>query len=227
MPATLSIDVELRQARSTPRNQLRVIHAGSGTGTVVSTPAGIACPGACAAFFPVDSTVSLDPAADPGSTFIGWSGDAAGSDDPLAVLMNADKVITATFDLAASVRPGFLPYWIQDAADAVFKYNAIFGNNFWTATLGDVQAAWPLDSEITEWTINLPSALPGGASLTFALNLDGVTTGFTVTIGAGQTSGTGSGSLVVAQDQLLAQELVAISGIASKVVSGGVLGYES
>lgn len=122
---------------------------------------------------------------------------------------------------------GFAPYWIQDAADLTNKYNAISGNNFWTPTLSAVQTRWPIASTITKWAVNLPSALPGGASMTLALNKNGVTTGFTITIGAGQSAAVATGSLSVAADDLLAQELTAISGVSSKTVAGGALGFTS
>jgi uncharacterized repeat protein (TIGR02543 family) len=43
------------------------------------------------------STVILTAAPDPGYLFIGWTGDATGTDNPLSVVMNAAKTITATF----------------------------------------------------------------------------------------------------------------------------------
>jgi uncharacterized repeat protein (TIGR02543 family) len=39
--------------------------------------------------------LTAEPAS--GSTFVGWTGDAAGSDNPLTVTMNAAKAITAVF----------------------------------------------------------------------------------------------------------------------------------
>ncbi len=43
------------------------------------------------------SIVELTATADPGWTFTGWSGDAAGSTNPLSVTMDGNKSITATF----------------------------------------------------------------------------------------------------------------------------------
>ena len=48
-------------------------------------------------------TVHLDVAADPGWTFTNWSGDAGGTDDPLTVVMDADKTITANYTAAGPV----------------------------------------------------------------------------------------------------------------------------
>jgi uncharacterized repeat protein (TIGR02543 family) len=44
------------------------------------------------------AVVTLTPQADPGWEFSGWSGDAAGNDNPLMVTMDGDKSITATFE---------------------------------------------------------------------------------------------------------------------------------
>ncbi len=41
--------------------------------------------------------VTLDAAADSCTLFLGWSGDASGRDNPLVVVMDADKTITANF----------------------------------------------------------------------------------------------------------------------------------
>ena len=46
---------------------------------------------------PFDSTVMLTACPDDGYVFAGWSGDATGNNNPLSVLVNADKTITATF----------------------------------------------------------------------------------------------------------------------------------
>jgi uncharacterized repeat protein (TIGR02543 family) len=43
------------------------------------------------------SSVQLTATPSAGWAFAGWSGDASGTDDPLTVVMNADKNITATF----------------------------------------------------------------------------------------------------------------------------------
>lgn len=74
---------------------LTVVLAGSGSGTVASAPAGIACPGTCAA--PFDGIVSLTPLAGPGSEFAGWSGDCTG-DGVTEVEVLDDRSCTAAFD---------------------------------------------------------------------------------------------------------------------------------
>ena len=74
--AATTPDVELAEAYSVAVEAAR---AGSGTGSVTSSPAGINCPPDCAEPFDPDVTVSLTATADAGSTFDGWSGACAGA----------------------------------------------------------------------------------------------------------------------------------------------------
>ena len=77
---------------------LTVTKAGTGIGTVTSTPAGIDCGATCGASFTAGTAVTLTATPDAGSTFAGWSGDTSNGQ----VTMNADKNVTATFNLTVS-----------------------------------------------------------------------------------------------------------------------------
>ena len=77
---------------------LTVALAGSGTGSVASSPPGIACPSDCTESYLATETVTLTPTADPGSVFTGWSGDCTGSGG-CSVPMTDDRDVTATFAL--------------------------------------------------------------------------------------------------------------------------------
>jgi len=79
------------------RYTLTITKAGSGSGTVTSSPAGIDCGGTCSAEFASGSTITLTATPDISSTFTGWSGDADCTDG--VVTMNTDVTCTATFDL--------------------------------------------------------------------------------------------------------------------------------
>ncbi|MCH7666385.1 MAG: hypothetical protein IH936_10715, partial [Acidobacteria bacterium] len=76
---------------------LTVAKAGSGAGTVTSSPAGINCGGDCAEVYTSGTVVNLTPTPGAGSAFTGWSGDA----DCLngQVTMSAPRSCTATFVL--------------------------------------------------------------------------------------------------------------------------------
>jgi len=73
--------------------------AGTGTGRIVSNPAGIDCPGTCATMFSLGTQVLLSPLAAPGSVFAGWSGDPVCSSGSLT--MSANHACTATFTASA------------------------------------------------------------------------------------------------------------------------------
>src|SRR5262249_15172581 len=80
------------------RATLAVAIAGTGSGTVKSTPGGIACPGDCAELFDLGTSVTLLPTPGPNSVFSGWSGDAGCSTG--IVMLEDDTHCTATFTLA-------------------------------------------------------------------------------------------------------------------------------
>jgi hypothetical protein len=58
---------------------LTVTRAGTGSGTVTSSPAGINCGAACTASFPMGTSVTVTAAAAPGSVFSGWTGACTGT----------------------------------------------------------------------------------------------------------------------------------------------------
>jgi hypothetical protein len=75
---------------------LTVELAGTGTGNVVSIPAGIS--GSGSHDFDKDTVVTLQAAAAMGSNFVGWSGGGASGTGPAYVTMDTAKTVTATFD---------------------------------------------------------------------------------------------------------------------------------
>ncbi len=75
---------------------LSVAKLGVGTGTVTSSPAGIACGTDCFASFADGVNATLTATADMGFYFTGWSGDADCSDG--VVLMSQNRSCTAQFE---------------------------------------------------------------------------------------------------------------------------------
>jgi len=79
---------------------LTVTEAGTGTGTVTSSPPGINCGGTCSGSFPTGTlTLTATPAT--GSTFGGWGGDcaSAGMNATAVLTLTSAMTCTATFTL--------------------------------------------------------------------------------------------------------------------------------
>jgi len=79
-------------------HMLSVAKAGSGTGSVTSTPAGIACGADCDETFASGASVTLSAAPDAGASFAGWGGACSGSGS-CTLSMDTAKSVTATFAL--------------------------------------------------------------------------------------------------------------------------------
>ncbi|HET6171710.1 MAG TPA: polysaccharide deacetylase family protein, partial [Gaiellales bacterium] len=78
---------------------LSVATAGTGNGTITSSPAAIACGITCYADFTNGTTVTLTAAASAGSSFGGWSGACTGSSATCTVSLDIARSLTATFAL--------------------------------------------------------------------------------------------------------------------------------
>ena len=81
---------------------------GNGTGTVTSNEnppkinCGVGC-GGVSQIYPSGATVTLTPTATAGSIFAGWSGDCTGLMGNCTVTMDAEKTVTARFNLATFI----------------------------------------------------------------------------------------------------------------------------
>jgi phospholipase C len=73
-----------------------VKEAGTGTGTVTSTPEGISCPTTCSASFTPNTQVTLNETPGASNSFAGWSGACTGA-ATCSVTVTAAESVTATF----------------------------------------------------------------------------------------------------------------------------------
>ena len=80
---------------------LGVAKAGTGKGTVTSTPPGISCGTNCAQIYASGIVIKMTAVASPGSTFTGWSG-ACGGTGYCWVKMTATRYVKATFTLTTA-----------------------------------------------------------------------------------------------------------------------------
>src|ERR1700745_285802 len=77
---------------------LSVVLAGTGSGTVTSSPAGIDCGSACAYGYPSGAGGTLSATGAPESTFAGWWGAGCSGTGTCQVTMSAAESVTATFE---------------------------------------------------------------------------------------------------------------------------------
>jgi hypothetical protein len=121
---------------------LTVSREGLGSGTVSSSPAGIACGTDCSQEYGLGTTVSLTAAATAGSSFAGWSGDCSGT-----------GTCTVTVRQACAVRAAF----VQQPAPTVALTVAKAGTGAGTVTSApagiacgtDCGESYPLDTAVT------------------------------------------------------------------------------
>lgn len=110
---------------------LTVANAGTGTGSVTSSPAGITCPGTCTNSYASGTQVTLTATPTAGSTFAGWSGACTGS-AACVVTMSAAQNVTATFNLAPSFGLTITPasVSVQQGASGTATVNVARNNGF-------------------------------------------------------------------------------------------------
>jgi sugar lactone lactonase YvrE len=84
---------------------LSVSIAGSGTGSVESSPSGIACPGTCSNAYQPEAPVTLTPVAPAGSRFAGWEGSGCSGTGTCQVAMTSDTTVSAVFERLLPATP--------------------------------------------------------------------------------------------------------------------------
>ena len=90
----------------------------TGSGSVVSSPAGITCPGTCVQSFAPGKVITLTAAPAMGSSFSGWSGGGCAGTDPCILVGNTPVTVTATFAagsvaLVVTGNPAAGPYAVE------------------------------------------------------------------------------------------------------------------
>src|SRR5271154_1551158 len=80
---------------------LSIGEAGTGSGSVASSPSGISCQPTCQVSFSTGQMVTLTALANPGSLFTGWSGGGCSGTGTCIVTMSSVQSVIATFALTA------------------------------------------------------------------------------------------------------------------------------
>lgn len=83
---------------SSGSSTLTVNFAGRGSGTITSSPSGLACSSSCSGSFTTGTTVSLTATANTGSVFAGWVGCDTVSGPVCNVILNSSRSVTVTFN---------------------------------------------------------------------------------------------------------------------------------
>jgi hypothetical protein len=76
---------------------LSVAKGGSGSGTITSSPAGIACGTVCTTTMTAGTSVRLTAAPEAGSTFVGWAGPCVGTATTCTFTLVRDSSLSGTF----------------------------------------------------------------------------------------------------------------------------------
>lgn len=84
---------------------LTVNKAGTGSGTVTSSPPGINCGSTCSQAYVSGTEVTLTASPDSGSVFAGWSGACGGTVPSCTVTMSAERKVTAQFNRGSQCVP--------------------------------------------------------------------------------------------------------------------------
>ncbi len=122
---------------------LTVALAGTGTGTVASTPAGINCGTACSASFAPNTVVTLNETPTGSSTFSGWSGACSGT-GACSITIASSASATANFS-AASAAPVALTVTLAGTGQGTVTSSPAGIN----CSSGSCSASFPPSTQIT------------------------------------------------------------------------------
>jgi hypothetical protein len=106
-PCTLTVgaDTSISAEFTLEQRGLPVTKAGSGSGSVTSSPAGIDCGATCTAPFDLGTSVTLTARPAPGSIFDGWSGEGCTGTGPCTTDMTQARSVQAAFRLVPPPLP--------------------------------------------------------------------------------------------------------------------------
>jgi len=116
----------------------------SGDGNATSTPAGIACPGTCAATFDEGTKVELAATASAAADFSGWSGACTGA--TCSVTLTADLSVQASFAAKAVISVAISPAQVTLAPGATQRFTATVSGS------ADAAVSWSADSGFVDST---------------------------------------------------------------------------
>jgi hypothetical protein len=133
--------------------------AGQAALTVLINGAGTVNVSPSANVYSTGDLVTLTPIAAPGQSFINWSGDASGTQNPLGITMSQDKVITANFtsvplfrinpQFGEGLRPEGFRFSLLSDPGSVYEIRSSTNSTVWeslgyvTNSIGEIQMLDP------------------------------------------------------------------------------------
>ncbi|HSP42273.1 MAG TPA: hypothetical protein VLO11_05340, partial [Luteolibacter sp.] len=141
-----SLQIDADPGAPAPRQALSM--TGNGNGAIVANPA--------LPDYAAGELVELTAQPDPGWVFTGWSGDAAGSSNPVVLMVDESPAVTATFSLANT------PPTISPIADQTINENGSTGTLAFT--IGDAETL-PSLLVVNKYSSNPALVDPSGLDL--------------------------------------------------------------
>ena len=114
---------------------LTVNKDGTGTGTVVSSPAGIDCGLTCIYNYTSGTSVTLTATPAGGNTFAGWAGSGCSGTGTCVITVDSNKSATATFNLSGGTLP-ITGTFTSSVFDSAITGGAAFNSIMWKGTAG-------------------------------------------------------------------------------------------
>jgi Divergent InlB B-repeat domain len=153
---------------SLPTYALTVAKTGSGSGTVSSSPTGIACGSTCSHDYTSGTQVTLTAFPGPGSTFAGWSGGGCSGTGTCVVPMGSAQTVSASFSRVKAVPALSLAAPSGGIATVTLAASSV------TATLtGGSAATGSVSFEVFGPSSSPPSSCASGGETVGSVNVSG------------------------------------------------------
>ena len=180
-------EFESSRGDSQPAAILTVTKTGTGSGTVISNPAGINCGADCSETYTSGTQVTLTATADPGSTFNGWSGGGcSGTATTCMVTLSGDTTVNADFTTGPVGQTDLIiqsitPVPANPSTGQAVDFSVVIKNQgsadaagFWVDLFIDTPL--PTDCSSAGQAFQFVSGLAAGASQTLTINYAGFST---------------------------------------------------
>ncbi|MBV5308329.1 DUF1566 domain-containing protein [Chromatium okenii] len=174
----------VRGGQSFDSFQLTVTKAGTGSGLVTSSPAGMSCGATCSAKFISGTAVTLTAKADTGAIFSKWTGCTPLAAKPLqcAVTLTSNKTVTAVFGTADIKVTAMTLMPASPAANSTFSAKITVKNQGTAMANGGYLDVWTNQSTIQKCGASSDKwieigSLAAGATKTLTVNLSAKSAG--------------------------------------------------